>query len=247
MRWTAFVMVAALGLAACSTETTAPAVSDLTINAGAFGTALTVTGGYEPELYQTRLTNGLPDSIKLSSDQQAKIKALVDAFNTSTKADRDSLFVLLRKAHDIARTKGSSDALSKILADGAAISARLAAAEAKLKADIDAILTAEQRAWLAAHAPAKCQPDKFVPLSDAQKAQIKALEAAFQTNNKADLDAVRAALDSAAGKSKTDRQAILTTMAPAMARLETARKALKEAITSVLTADQKASGCFPLG
>ncbi len=247
MRWTAFVMIAALGLAACSTETTAPTVSDLTIDAGAFGTALTVTGGYEPELYQTRLTNGLPDSIKLSSDQQAKIKALIDAFNTSTKADHDSLSVLLRKAHDAAKTRGNSDALSKILADGAAISARLAAAEAKLKADIDAVLTPEQLAWLASHEPKNCKPGKFAPLSDAQKAQIKALEAAFQTNNKADLDAVKAALDSAKGKTKAERDAILAPVAPAMARLEAARKALKEAITAVLTADQKASGCFPLG
>ncbi|HZK77283.1 MAG TPA: hypothetical protein VFC35_00130 [Gemmatimonadaceae bacterium] len=239
--------IAALTLAACSNETTAPSTTDLSIDAGAFGTALTIAGGYEPDLYQTRLANAFPDSIKLSSDQQTKIKALIDVFNTSTKADHDSLNVLLRKAHDAAKNRGNADALSKLLADGAAISARLAAAQAKLKADIDAILTPEQRAWLAAHQPPNCKPDKFAPLSDAQKAQIRALEQAFQTNNKADLDAVKAALDSAKGKTKAEREAILAPVAPARARLEAARKALKDAIAAVLTPDQKSSGCFPLG
>jgi Spy/CpxP family protein refolding chaperone len=249
MRRIAFITLAAAALAACSTETsTAPNTSDLTMEAGAYGTALTVAGGYEPDLYQDRLTNGLPDSIKLTSDQQTKIKALIDAFKTSTKADHDALEALLRTARDLGKNKTTgADSVAKLLAKGAEITQRLAAAQTKLKADIDAILTAEQKAWLASHEPKNCKPAKFPPLSDAQKAQIKALEDAFQTNNKADLDAVKAALDSAKGKTKTEREAILAAVKPAQARLDAARKALKDAIKAVLTSDQKSSGCDPLG
>lgn len=248
MRRIAFITFAAVTLAACSNETTAPSTSDLSIDAGAYGTALTIAGGYEPELYQNRLTNGLPDSLKLTSDQQAKIKALVDAFNAATKADHDAVDALLRQARELGkgRTTGA-DAAAKILAKGADIMKRLAAAQAKLKADIDAVLTPEQRAWIASHEPKNCKPEKFPALSDAQKAQIKALEQAFQTNNKADLDAVKAALDSAKGKNAAERDAILSSVKAAQARLEAARKALKDAINGVLTAEQKSSGCSPLG
>jgi|SRR6478672_9876744 len=249
MRRIAFITLAAAALVACSTETsTAPSTSALTIDAGAFGSALTLAGGYEPDLYQDRLTNALPDSLKLTSEQQARIKALIEAYNASTKADHDALAALFGKARDLskARTTGA-DSLAKLLAKGAEITARLAAAQAKLKSDIDAVLTPDQLAWLTAHEPTKCKPGSFPPLSDAQKAQIKALEQAFQTNNKADLDAVKAALDSAKGKTPAERDAILSTVRSAQARLEAARKALKEAITGVLTPEQKASGCVPLG
>ena len=243
----AFLTIAALSLAACSNETTAPSTADLSIDAGAFGTALTVVGGYEAEVYQTRLVNGLPDSIKLTDAQQTKIKSLIDAFQTSTKADRDALSGILKDARDAAKAKASADSVGKILAKGAASRARLVAAELKLKADIDAVLTADQRAWLASHQPKKCKPDKFNPLSDAQKAQIKALEKGFQDNNKADLQTVRAAYESAEGKTKAERDAILAPVAPAIARLEAARKALTAAITAVLTPEQRASACIPLG
>lgn len=249
MRRIAFITLAAAAVVACSTETsTAPNTSALTIDAGAFGSALTLAGGYEPDLYQDRLTNALPDSLKLTSEQQTKIKALIDAYNAATKADHDALAALLGKARDLGKSRTTgADSLAKLLARGAEITARLAAAQAKLKSDIDAVLTPGQLAWLTAHEPQKCKPGSFPPLSDAQKAQIKALEQAFQTNNKADLDAVKAALDSAKGKTPAERDAILSTVRAAQARLEAARKALKEAITGVLTADQKASGCVPLG
>ena len=249
MRRIACLTIAALTFAACSNDTTAPNTLDLSIDACAFGTALTVVGGYDADVYQTRLANGLPDSLKLSDDQKAKIKALIDAFTASTKADRDALNALLKQAHDASKgnNRAAADSVGKILARGIEIRARLATAELKLKSDIDAILTADQRAWLAAHEPKKCKPDKFAPLSDAQKAQIKALEQAFQDNNKADLQAVKAAFESAEGKSKAERETILAGVAPAIARLDAARKALTTALGAILTPEQKASGCLPLG
>jgi Spy/CpxP family protein refolding chaperone len=250
MRRIALMTVAALAFTACSNDTTtAPANTALSIDAGAFGTAITSVGGYEADLYQTRLTNALPDSLKLSADQQAKIKALITAFDAATKADREALGAILKEAKDASkpRDRASADAVAKILAKGAEIAARLAAAEAKLKSDIDAVLTPEQRAWIAANAPKDCKAAKFPPLTDAQKAQIQALEKAFEDNNKADLQAVKAAYDQAEGKTKAERATILATVAPAIARLEAARKALATSIAGVLTAEQKASGCFPLG
>jgi Spy/CpxP family protein refolding chaperone len=247
MRRIALISAVALAIAACSSDTTAPATTDLTIDPGAFGTALTVAGGYDANLYQNRLFNALPDSLKLSADQQTKIKALVEAFDAATKADRQALTTLLGKARDASHGRASADSVGKILARGLEITVRLAAAESKLKSDIDALLTADQRAWIASHAPKSCKAGSFTPLSDAQKAQITALEKAFETNNKADLQAVRAAYDSAEGKSKAERDAILASVAPAIARLDAARKALTAAITAVLTPEQKASGCLPLG
>jgi Spy/CpxP family protein refolding chaperone len=248
MRRIVFATFAALSIAACSNESTGPDASTLlAISTAGTGTAFTLAGGYDGDLYQTRLANGLPDSLKLSNEQQAKIKELVKAFEAATKADRDSLNKMLRDAKMSADKRGYAAEVAKILADAAPIVDRLKTAEAKLKADIDAVLTAEQRAWLAEHSPAKCKPEKFPALTDAQKAQIRALEKAFEDNNKADLDAVKAAMDSAKGKTKEEAKAILDAVAPARARLDAARKALKDAIAGVLTADQKNSGCLPLG
>ena len=254
MRRTALIVVAALGLAACSNESTSPAdisqISDFVI--GASGTALTSAGGYDADLFQLRLLNGLPDDLKLTADQQAKIKALVDAFQAATKADRDALAGILRDAIAAIAAHKSRDEVKAILDKGAAIRARLSLAEAKLRSDIEAVLTPEQKAWLASHQPQRCDPSKFPPLTDAQKAQMRALETAFQTANKADIDAVQAAILQvraaiAAGKSRDEIQAILDGVKPAIDRLEAARKTLRTQLEAVLTPEQKASGCIPLG
>jgi Spy/CpxP family protein refolding chaperone len=252
MRRTALIAAAVLSLAACS-DATSPSGPDLTLlEAGAYGTALTSLGGYDADLYQNRLANALPDELKLTSEQQAKIKALVEAFVQATRADREALGAILREARQAAQAGKSRTEIEVILAKGADIRRRLSAAEAKLKADIDAVLTPEQRTWIAAHSPRTCRADRFPPLTDAQKAQIRALEMTFQQNNKADLDLVRATFEEAhaaiqAGKSREEVAQIIAKAAPAIIRLETARQALRQQILAVLTPEQKASGCLPLG
>lgn len=253
MRRLALVSLAALSIAACSGDSTAPDSLDVTLlDAGAFGTALTTTGGYDAGVYNDRLVNALPDSIKLTDEQRAKIKALTEAFLAATKSDREALNAILREAKQAVEAKKPRSEVEAILAKGLAIRLRLAAAEAKLKADIDAVLTAEQREWIRTHQPASCKADRFPPLTDAQKAAIHALEVAFQTDNKADLDAVKAVLEEAAaakaaGKSREEVAAILAKAKDPMARLDAARKALREKIAAILTPEQKASGCLPLG
>lgn len=253
MRRIALVAAASLAFAACSTDTTSPADQSI-IDEFLLGSsvALTTAGGYDANIYQDRLFNALPDDLALTPDQQAKIKALVDAFQAATKADREALNAILREARDAIAAHKSRDEVKAILDRGAAIRARLAAAEAALRAAIEALLTPEQKAWINAHKPQRCDPSKFLPLTDAQKAQIRALEQAFQAANKADLDAVKAIFEQAraaqqAGKSPAEIQAIIATAKPIMDRLEAARRALKTQIEGVLTPEQKASGCFPLG
>lgn len=254
MRRIALTVIAAAALAACSNDTTAPAdvsqISDFEI--GAFGSPLTAVGGYDAELYRLRLLNGLPDDLKLTAEQQAKIKALVDAFEAATKADREALNGILREALQAIRAHKSRAEVKAILDKGAAIRERLSAAEATLRSQIDAVLTPEQKAWLASHKPQRCDPSKFPPLSDAQKAQMKALETAFQTANQADIDAVKTGLEqaraaAAAGKSRDEIQSILNEIKPAIERLESARRNLRAQLEALLTPEQKASGCIPLG
>ena len=252
MRRTALIAAAVLSLAACS-DATSPSGPDLTfLEAGAYGTALTSMGGYDAGVYQDRLANALPPELALTSEQRATIKTLVETFIQSTRADREALGAILREAHEAVQAKKSRAEVEAILAKGADIRRRLATAEAKLKSDIDAVLTAEQRAWIAAHSPRSCRVDKFPPLTDAQKAQIHDLESAFQQNNKTDIDLVRATLEEAqaaikAGKSREEVAQILVKAAPAILRLEVARQALRQQILGVLTPEQKASGCLPLG
>lgn len=252
MRRSALIAVAALALAACS-DATSPDTADMRLlEAGAFGTALTSIGGYDAEVYHNRLLNALPDELELTTEQQAQIKALVEAFIQSTRADREALGAILRQAHEAIRAGKTRAEVESILASGAEIRHRLADAEAKLKADIDAVLTPEQRAWLAAHSPLSCRVDRFPPLTDAQKLQIRALETAFRENNSADLALVKATFEEAraaiqAGKSREEVALILVNAAPAIIRLEAARRQLHEQILGVLTAEQRASGCLPLG
>ena len=114
------------------------------------------------------------------------------------------------------------------------------------------MLTAEQKVWLAAHRPERCDASKFPPLSDAQKAQIQAIEQSFRQNNKADLDAMKAIIEEAreafrSGTSREEIAAIIARGAPIARRLAEARKDLRDDILAVLTPEQRASRCLPLG
>ena len=169
----ALISIAALSLAACSGESTAPDSLDTSLlGAGAFGTALTTTGGYDAGVYNDRLVNALPDSLKLTDEQRAKIKALTEAFLAATKSDREALNGILREAKQAIEAKKPRSEVEAILKRGFEIRLRLAAAEAKLKAAIHAVSTAEQREWIRTHQPTSCKADRFPPLTDAQKAAI---------------------------------------------------------------------------
>ena len=215
MRRTVLALSAALTIAACSGDSTSPDTYDLTtLDAGAFGTALTTVGGYDADVYQNRLVNALPEDLRLTDAQKAQIRAIVEAFHQSTRADREALAAIFREARQAIEAKKPRSEVQAILAQGAEIGRRLMTAELKLKQDIDAVLTPAQKAWLAEHRPRSCRPDRFPPLTEEQKAKIRTLEENFRQAGKFD---------------------------------EASRRALLQAILAVLTAEQKASGCLPLG
>src|SRR5688500_5304855 len=251
MRWIILSCLAAVSIAACSNETTTPD-ADLAIDAGLFGTALTQSGGYDARLYQDRLFNALPDEIALTDEQKTKIRSLTEAFIAATKSDREALGAIVRQAHDAARAGRSREESRSMLEQGAPLRQRLHDAETKLVADIQSVLTAEQKAWLTAHRPERCDASKFPPLSDAQKAQIQALEQAFRDNNRADLDAMRAITEEVgaairSGKSREEIAAIVARGAAIARRLADARRDLREDILAVLTPEQRACRCLPPG
>jgi Spy/CpxP family protein refolding chaperone len=186
--------------------------------------------------------NRLPQNLQLTSEQQARIKALTDAFVLATKADQEALAAITKQIRDALATGQSKDKIRSLLDQAKAIGDRLVAAETKLRDDMLAVLTAEQKAWLASNQPAPC------PLTDAQQSQISALLAGYEQANRADLDAVNAALARAkaaqkAGATREQINAILDTVKPALERIRLANEALQKAIQGVLTDAQLASHC----
>jgi Spy/CpxP family protein refolding chaperone len=188
----------------------------------------------------------LPHALALTEAQRAQIQALLEQFAASTEADREALAKIGREAREAARTGKSREEVRAILARGATVRERLHAAEAKLRADVAQVLTAEQRAWLDGQERGRCTP---VPLSEEQRIRISALVAAYQEANAADFAAVRAALAEArqahrSGASREDIAQILEGVRPAMERIRAAGVALAADIEALLTPEQRASGCF---
>src|SRR5678815_3066684 len=68
MRRIALTVIATLAIAACSNDSTSPVADGALIDAFLIGSssALTSAGGYDGDLYQDRLINGLPDELKLT-------------------------------------------------------------------------------------------------------------------------------------------------------------------------------------
>ena len=98
-----------------------------------------------------------PDNLQLTDSQQAQIKTLITAFRTAHRDDLQSLATAMKQAH-AARVAGqTAEQRRALFAQTAAQTAparqRLAAAHKQLAADIQQVLTTDQRAWLASHHP----------------------------------------------------------------------------------------------
>ena len=223
----------AVVLVACadrSTSVIAPNDVSLAVaqaSAAMFGSDAVGSDAPDAGMDQLWAPGQLPDSIKLTSEQQAAITALVTAFHDQNAPLIAQLDAIRQEAVAAHKAGATMDQVKAILAKGAAIHQQLDAAQAALKQAIAALLTPAQLAWLAAHGPKVCDPHVTPPLTDAQKAQIKALVDAFNTANAADIAAVKAAhqaADSArhAGASEAAVKAILDAVKPALDRLHTA-------------------------
>ena len=93
-----------------------------------------------------------PRGLQLTAEQKAAIRTINEEFRTANKADLDALTAITREAMDARRSGASRAEVVAILERSRPIRERLAPAFAALRAAISAVLTAEQRAWLANHA-----------------------------------------------------------------------------------------------
>ena len=94
-----------------------------------------------------------------------------------------------------------------------------------------------------------CDRKSAPALTEEQRTKIKALQSAFEDAHKADLDAVKAARAKAksereAGASKDSAKLGMESVRPQMERLATARQQLQTRVDSLLTPEQRASGCY---
>jgi Spy/CpxP family protein refolding chaperone len=185
----------------------------------------------------------LPDALKLTAEQKAAIAALHDAFMKANAADIAALQAIEQEARAAVKAGKSRDEIRAILAKAAPIRERLDAAFRKLQADIWAVYTPEQRAWIEAHRAKGCGRGTL-QLTDSQVKQIRELEQQFYTTVKSDLELIRAIVEEArqaraAGKSRDEVAAILAQAAAPQQRVSAAEKQLNAAIMAILTPEQR--------
>lgn len=185
----------------------------------------------------------LPDSLKLTAEQKAAISALHDAFMKANAADIAALKAIEQEAKAAIKAGKSRDEVRAILAKAIPIQTRLAAAFGKLQADIWAVYTPAQRAWIEAHRPHGCGRGAL-NLTDDQVKQIRDLEQQFYASVKPDLDLIRSIVEEArqaraAGKSRDEVAAILARAAEPQQRVAAAEKRLEAAILALLTPTQR--------
>ena len=187
--------------------------------------------------------SALPDALQLSAEQKAAIAALHDAFMQANAADLAALEGIEREAKAAIKAGKPRDEVRAILAKAEPIRVRLDAAFKKLQADIWAVYTPEQRAWIEAHRLRNCG-SATTRLTDDQVKQIRALEAKFYETAKPDLELIRAIANEAkqaraAGKSREEVAAILARAIEPQRRVAAAERALQAAILALLTPDQQ--------
>lgn len=159
------LLVVVVGSAvACANEVTAPAVqpgpensvvaADAGADGGRWGFGRRGFGMAGP-LFATRR---LPDNLKLTDAQRSQIKGLVASYRAAHRDDLQALATAMKEVR-AARNTGQTpeqrrSAFAQTAARTAPVRQRLAAANKQLSADIQQVLTPDQRAWLASHHPA---------------------------------------------------------------------------------------------
>lgn len=246
MRKITFGLFLLLALTACEQDAVSPTenpvgtfdeAADLAFDASFVGDPM---GRFIPFVFR------LPEHLKLTVAQEEQVKAVIAAFAEATRADHQALAGILRQAREARQAGKSADEIRAILHQGEPIRQRVVAAEQKLRTDLLGVLTPEQRAWVESHQPRRCDT---VALTPEQRTEISGLYSAFERDNRADLDAIKAALDRARaahrdGASREEVHAILAAVQPAMERIRAAQIHLAAAVLSVLTPAQIASGCY---
>jgi Spy/CpxP family protein refolding chaperone len=185
----------------------------------------------------------LPESLRLTVEQKAAIAALHDAFMKATATDVAALRAIEHEVKAAVAAGKSREEIRAILGRAAPIRERLDAAFRKLQADIWAVYTPEQQAWIESHRPRSCDRSAL-NLTEAQVKQIRALQDQFLAVVKSDVELIRSIAEEAraareAGKSRQEVAAILAKANEAHRRVADAEKKLQEAILALLTAEQR--------
>jgi Spy/CpxP family protein refolding chaperone len=246
MKKLAFCLILLLGPAACGQDSTAPQPFDTATFGDATDLAFDASFAGDPRVRFLPFVFRLPDHLKLSAEQEASIRALLQQFATDTRSDHEALAAILKEARAARQAGKTIEEVRAILQRGEPIRLRLVAAEQKLRSDLLALLTAEQRAWIESQGRNRCES---VALTDAQRTEISALYATFQQDHSADLETIRTTLTRAraahlAGASREEIHAILLEAQPAMQRITAAHFQLAAAVFALLTPEQIASGCY---
>jgi Spy/CpxP family protein refolding chaperone len=187
----------------------------------------------------------LPDSLKLTAEQKAKIQALHDAFKAANAADIAALKAIEERARAAKAAGKTRDEVQKILDEAKPILLRLAAAQRTLNEAVWAVYTPAQQAWIRSRRSQTCEAPR---LTDAQIAQIRALKKAFEEAMKDEVELIRrvhaeAQAARAAGASEARIKEILDKAKEAMKALREAEQRLHQAIMDVLTPDQRGRMC----
>lgn len=177
----------------------------------------------------------LPAHLRLTTAQQEALRALFTAHATATQADRAALLALRQQLPFNGATPPTAEQRQEVQRQMAAILARIAAASAALETEILALLTAEQRAWIEANTPRRCD---LRSLTREQHARIAALQGAFREAHAADLEVVRRVMEEAhaahrAGRPRAEINAILAQIAEPMRRLAAAQAQLHAEVMAI--------------
>lgn len=185
----------------------------------------------------------LPDGLRLTAEQKAAIAALHEAFTAANASDIAALRTIEREARAAIAAGKPREEVRAILARAVPIRDRLDTAFRKLRADIWAVYTPEQRAWIESHRPPACGPGA-VRLTQDQVTQIRALQERFVLSVRSDLEVIRAVAAEArqareAGASRDEVAKILARAAEPQRRVTEAERRLHAAILALLTPEQR--------
>ncbi len=245
MRNKLLVLLLVAGVAACAEDATSPEPDVQLFEDAAVLAYGSMDMAYPGDRFFAKLQS-LPDRIALTPQQVEAIRALVQAFQEATAEDKAALAAIHEEARAAKQAGATPEEIRAILAQGHEIRARLHEAERQLHADILALLTPEQVAWLARHSDRFCSPEN-VRLTEDQKTQITALVVAFELEHREDLQAIKEVFQEAReawrnGASREEIRAILEQAHEPMQHIREAQAALEAAIRALLTPAQLA--CF---
>lgn len=189
---------------------------------------------------------GFPDELRLTAEQKAAIAALHEAFKAAIAADVEALRAIEAEARAARQAGKSREEIRAILAPAIPILARIHAAYEELRADIWAVYTPEQRAWIESHRPI-CRPGDL-RLTEGQIAQIRALQQAFLAAIHDDLAVIKAVVQEAReaaqnGATREEIHAILARADQARENIRQAELRLRQAILDILTPEQRTRRC----